>query len=198
MPAKADARTRILDSAADLFRRNGFSGTSMDGIAASARMSKRTLYACFPDKRAILESVLDQFIGQRYAAISTLAQRMTGDEAILSAMAQGLKDAATDEVALVMYRLLIAEAESLPELALRAHRYGLEQAEELLREPLLKLGVVDHVSAAKLLYDLLVIAPMHRMLVGADDLHLDVGQVVQIVLAVSSSAIRNVESQVKM
>lgn len=182
-PVKADARMRILDAAARLLRVHGFAGTSMDAIAASARMSKRTLYACFPEKRAILEAVLEQFIGERYAAIGQLSRSLSGDEAILLAMAQGLKDAATDEEALVMYRLLIAEAESLPELALLASRRGLEQAIDLMREPFHNLGVDDPAGATRLLYDLAVLAPMHRCLVGADDLHMDVGRIVRIVLA---------------
>ncbi|WP_313808469.1 TetR/AcrR family transcriptional regulator [Sphingobium sp.] len=180
---KADARMRILDAAAGLFRLHGLAGTSMDAIAASARMSKRTLYACFPDKHAILAAVLDQFIGERYAAIELLCRGLSGDDAILLAMAQGLKDAATDDDALAMNRLLIAEAESLPELALAANRRGLEQAIALMREPFRNLGVDDSAGATRLLYDLVVLAPMHRRLVGADDLHLDVGRIVQIVLA---------------
>lgn len=177
-----DARSRILDAAAHLFRRDGFSKTSMDGIAALAKMSKRTLYAGFPDKRAILEVVLDQFVARRFAAIARVSQESESDDAMVLRIAQGLNKAATDEEALTMYRLLIAEAESLPALALAVNEKGLGQAVEMLREPLRNCGVSEPEQAARLLYDLVVLAPMHRRLVGTDNLHIDVGDLVQIVL----------------
>lgn len=177
-----DARMRILDAAAHLFRRDGFAGTSMDAIAALARMSKRTLYAAFPDKRAILETVLHQFIASRFAAIERVIREPADAEALLLRIARGLNEAATDDDAIVMYRLLLAEAESLPMLALTANRDGLAQALDMLREPLRRCGVADADAAGRLLYDLVVLAPMHRRLVGADNLHMDVDAMVRTIL----------------
>lgn len=177
-----DARTRILDAAAHLFRRDGFSRTSMDAIAGLARMSKRTLYASFPEKRAILEVVLDQFMARRFAAIANVSGMSGSNETMVLRIVQGLNEAATDEDALTMYRLLVAEAESLPALALSANDKGLAQAVDMLREPLRKSGVADPDTAARLLYDLVVLAPMHRRLVGTDNLHVEVGVIVDIVL----------------
>lgn len=188
MPGLAP-RTRILDAAAYLFRRDGFSSTSMDAIAGVAKMSKRTLYSNFADKRAILEVVLDHFMGRRFAAITRVGHiSEPADEEVLR-IAQGLNDAATDEDALAMYRLLIAEAESLPTLALTANINGLAQAVDMLREPLLTCGCGQPDTAAHLLYDLVVLAPMHRRLVGADNLHCDVRVVVDVVLRGTGSAI---------
>ncbi|SCW61027.1 transcriptional regulator, TetR family [Sphingobium faniae] len=177
-----DARTRILDAAAHLFRSAGFSGTSMDAIAALARMSKRTLYAIFPDKRAILETVLHQFIARRFALIGRVNREPASDEAMLTRIVRGLNAMATDKDALIMYRLLVAEAESLPALALTANRDGLAQAVDMLREPLRKCGIADPDPAARLLYDLAVLAPMHRRLVGTDNLHMDIDALVHMVL----------------
>ena len=177
-----DPRLRILDAAAHLFRRDGFARTSMDAIAALARMSKRTLYGSFPDKRAILEAVLHQFIARRFATIERVSHGSASDEALLCRIARGLNAAATDEDALVMYRLLVAEAESLPALAFAANRDGLAQALDTLREPLRRCGVGDPDAAGRLLYDLVVLAPMHRRLVGTDNLHMDVDAIVRMVV----------------
>jgi TetR/AcrR family transcriptional repressor of mexJK operon len=176
------AQARILEAAATLFRRDGFAGTSMDAIAALARMSKRTLYAAFPDKRAILESVLDRFIAARYAAIARMIRDDKTDHAMLLHVAQGLHDAATDDESMTMYRLLVSEAGSLPQLAFTANRDGLAQAVAMLRGPLHGCGVADPDRAALLLYDLVVRAPMHRRLVDIDSLHMDVPTLVDIVL----------------
>lgn len=177
-----DARSRILDAAAHLFRREGFSGTSMDAIAALARMSKRTLYASFADKRSVLEAVLEQFIARRFAMIERISRDAASDEAILTRMVGALNAMATDEDALAMYRLLVAEAANLPALALAANRNGLTQAQAMLRQPLLHCGVRDPDRAACFLYDLAVLAPMHRRLVGMDNLHMDVAAIVRMVL----------------
>lgn len=49
---------RILEAASELFLENGYEVTSTAEIASHARVSKRELYACFRDKRAILTSVI--------------------------------------------------------------------------------------------------------------------------------------------
>jgi AcrR family transcriptional regulator len=56
--AKLDHQTRILDAASAAFLENGFEFTSTADIAKLARVSKRELYACFADKRAILAAVI--------------------------------------------------------------------------------------------------------------------------------------------
>lgn len=55
---KLDHETRILDAASQIFLENGFESTSTADIARLARVSKRELYACFGDKRAILAAVI--------------------------------------------------------------------------------------------------------------------------------------------
>src|SRR6478735_6010086 len=49
----------ILDAAYGLFRRKGFTRVSMDDIAASAAVTKRTLYHHFESKDALVGAVLD-------------------------------------------------------------------------------------------------------------------------------------------
>jgi TetR/AcrR family transcriptional repressor of mexJK operon len=56
--AKLNHQARILDAASTAFLENGFEFTSTADIAQLARVSKRELYACFADKRAILAAVI--------------------------------------------------------------------------------------------------------------------------------------------
>jgi len=51
----------ISDSAARLFFQQGFSKTTVDEIAESLGISKKTLYECFPGKDAIIEYTIDRF-----------------------------------------------------------------------------------------------------------------------------------------
>lgn len=53
-------RQAILQAAIDEFRANGFEATSMDRIAATAGVSKRTVYNHFPSKDALFAEILVQ------------------------------------------------------------------------------------------------------------------------------------------
>ena len=57
-------RRRILQAAADCFERDGFDGTTTRAIADRAGIAVGTLYAYFPDKRAILLELLDQTVAE--------------------------------------------------------------------------------------------------------------------------------------
>lgn len=56
---KKDTREAILASVARHIFRYGFASLTMEGAAAAARVSKRTLYAHFPGKEALLDAVLE-------------------------------------------------------------------------------------------------------------------------------------------
>ena len=59
-------RRRIIEAATEVFEEKGFSGASMDQIAAAAGFTKRTIYAFFLSKSAIqLAIVLDGFLSLR-------------------------------------------------------------------------------------------------------------------------------------
>jgi AcrR family transcriptional regulator len=54
----SDTRTRILAAAADEFGAHGFAATTIDRIAARARVNKAMIYYHFPDKRALYACIL--------------------------------------------------------------------------------------------------------------------------------------------
>ena len=53
-------RTAILEAAVTEFRQSGYETTSMDRIAASAGVSKRTVYNHFPSKEALFAEILQE------------------------------------------------------------------------------------------------------------------------------------------
>ena len=53
-------RLAILDAAAKLFVANGFGATSMDAIAAEARVSKRTVYSHFENKETLFAAIMEE------------------------------------------------------------------------------------------------------------------------------------------
>ncbi len=52
------ARQRILNTATDLFYREGINATGVERLASEASVSKRTLYQHFPSKTAVVEEYL--------------------------------------------------------------------------------------------------------------------------------------------
>lgn len=80
-------RKRILEAAYRLFRRQGYSRVSMDEIAASAELTKRTLYHHFRSKDDLLARVLEDQHDLALQAFQSFADKMTGSaEAIVEAM----------------------------------------------------------------------------------------------------------------
>ena len=62
-------RDAALQQATDAFWRAGFSGTSLDDLAAATGMNRPSLYAAFGDKRALYLHALDRYWRQAYAAM---------------------------------------------------------------------------------------------------------------------------------
>ena len=71
------ARQRILDTAAELFYRDGINATGVEKLAAEASVSKRTLYQHFPSKTAVVEEYL-RGMGQ---LVDDTVLRAAGDQA---------------------------------------------------------------------------------------------------------------------
>lgn len=67
-------RLAILQAAIDEFRGNGFEATSMDRIAATAGVSKRTVYNHFPSKDMLFAEILVQ-LWEKSTALIDLAYR---------------------------------------------------------------------------------------------------------------------------
>ena len=62
VPSDRTARQRILGAAREQFLAHGFRSVTMDDLAEGLGMSKKTIYAHFPSKSALLETMLlDKF-----------------------------------------------------------------------------------------------------------------------------------------
>jgi AcrR family transcriptional regulator len=87
----AQTRTRILEAAYKLFRRQGYSRVSMDDIASAAKLTKRTLYHHFKSKDQLLADVLEAQHHLALQAFRTFGDSLTGSaEAIVKAMFRDL------------------------------------------------------------------------------------------------------------
>ena len=55
-----DTKDRILETALELFARNGYLGTSMSDIAARLGLTKAALYKHYAGKQEILERIVER------------------------------------------------------------------------------------------------------------------------------------------
>jgi len=122
-------RTRkgIVAAASDLFLKHGFLGTNMDEIAATAEVSKQTVYSHFQSKEALFLEVVRSMTGGAGDEFQEQVADPDGDEPI----EEFLLDYATQLLTIVMTprlmqvrRLVIAEVERFPQLGEALHERG--------------------------------------------------------------------------
>jgi TetR/AcrR family transcriptional regulator, mexJK operon transcriptional repressor len=115
----------VLEAATNLFLLNGYVSTSMDDIAETAGVSKRTVYNNFADKEALFREVVMAATGiaEEFAA-DAAAELADPDDlpAALSALAHRLALSATDSRVVRLRRLLVGEAHRFPDLAAEYYR----------------------------------------------------------------------------
>ena len=113
-------RQTILSAGRELFLSNGYQGTSVDHIAASAEVSKQTVYKHFGDKHelllAIVNEALESTVAPFLGRIAALADT-TDLEADLTTLAADYLSAVLQEPVVQLRRLVIGEANRVPELA---------------------------------------------------------------------------------
>jgi TetR/AcrR family transcriptional repressor of mexJK operon len=116
----ARKRLTILSAGRDLFLSNGYQGTSVDQIAASAEVSKQTVYKHFGDKRELLLSIVNEALD---GAVTPFVDRIaaladtTDLEAEMTALAADYLRAVLQEPVVQLRRLVVGEANRVPELA---------------------------------------------------------------------------------
>ena len=122
-PTRAESEAigrRLREAAVAAFVANGFEGTTMEAVAAAAGVTRRTLYAKYPDKEALFAAVIPR-------ALADMPFRGVAFEVPDGDLRTALRRLAGQIVA----RLIEPEAVALRRLALReAHRIArLDQVE---------------------------------------------------------------------
>src|SRR3954454_13807505 len=118
-------RASIVGGAKDVFLRHGFEGASMDGIAATAGVSKMTVYRYFRSKEELFAGVIRDLCER---IIDEDLERMLEREAEEALRGIARKSAATrfarDTVEL--HRIVLAESRRFPVLGRLFYKSGPE------------------------------------------------------------------------
>jgi TetR/AcrR family transcriptional repressor of mexJK operon len=116
----------ILDAATALFLAEGYGAVSIEALAGSLRISKRTFYARFRNKADLFKAVVSRLIVRWRASFDAhLAAATSFEETLSEAATQILAVSMTPE-ALALYRIILAEAKRFPELAQVMNEVGAE------------------------------------------------------------------------
>jgi AcrR family transcriptional regulator len=121
--AAAALETTILDQATAAFLADGYAATTIEAIARSCAVAKRTIYARWAGKPALFRAVLERLIARWMSSAGGWAD---GDtlEATLRAAADDILAVALTPEAIALHRLVIAESGRFPELPLLLHQSG--------------------------------------------------------------------------
>lgn len=165
----------LLAEARAVFLQLGYAATTMDQVAARARISKNSLYREHPSKAALYAAVVSDWAASGRDAMRPALDRLAaaGDlERGLVELGDTLLRGVLSPPVLAMRRLVIDEARTQPEVARAYLRDSWERNISLLAETLDGLGrrgglvIDDPRAAAEELTWLLVGPPLNSALLG--------------------------------
>lgn len=113
-PRRSKKRDAIVEAARSLFCSEGFPRTSMDAVAATAGVSKATLYAHFASKADLYREIVGN-IANPYVRVSSEVLELPVEEG-LRVLANRFLDLILCPEALTNYRVMIFQGTEFPEM----------------------------------------------------------------------------------
>jgi AcrR family transcriptional regulator len=137
-PTREQAERRqeeLLDRALELFLEKGFELATIDAIAASVGMTKRTVYARYEDKSALFRAAVQRAIDRWIVPIEALHAVESDDlETTLRAVARIRMSNAISPAGLRLQRIINAESYRFPEILSLAYEQGMRPTIEFLAD----------------------------------------------------------------
>ncbi|WP_069110197.1 TetR/AcrR family transcriptional regulator [Jiangella alba] len=169
---RAARRDALLETAMRLFLAHGYGGTTIEMIAAEARVAKRTVYTTVGDKADLFVAVVRR-LGDR--VVNTVAPDAGDQVGDLHAFGVRLVRLMLSDEAIGLHRLVTGEAAKFPELAARHYANGPRRYIGVLSGMLAALPPEriavrsdDHEELAEQLFTLLMGEPHRRRMFGMD------------------------------
>jgi AcrR family transcriptional regulator len=155
----AEKLLALVDAATSEFLEYGYRRASIDRIAAAVRVSKATIYRQFGNKENLLRYIVQRDIFE--ASRRPLGQRPTSKdpETVLIDLAREALDRHLEPDNIRMHRLLVVEADFIPDLAQLFYEGRVRRLGEALENQLNTLGLPrpSH-SATRIFYTLATFA----------------------------------------
>lgn len=127
-PPRGQAEQReqeLLETALDLFLAHGYEGTSIEKIAAALGMAKRTIYALYPDKKALFMASLQRAINDWIVPVEVLRKHERDNlTETLFGIGQLLVDNVLTPQGIRLMRITNAESSRMPEISIYTYQQG--------------------------------------------------------------------------
>ena len=134
---KIDGETRaarkdreIIEAATAAFIAKGYDGTSMEEIATKAGASKQTVYKHFTDKETLFSEVVESTASQTNDVVESVTMLLSEAkfmEGGLQQLARRMTTTLMDDDLLKLRRLIIANADRMPQLGRSWYEKGFER-----------------------------------------------------------------------
>lgn len=165
---------RLLEAAQAVFLEQGYARTTMDAVARAAGTTRKTLYARYADKSALLSAVVERLLDAALAPMRVQRSSESGSpdaRTLLVTFGRELARLSAEPQVAGLNRLILAEAAQRPELAAlfgtlyaRAIAGVRECLDRLQRQGRLQLADPDRAAAAFI--EMVASLPRLRALLG--------------------------------
>ena len=136
-PSSRRKHQAIVDAARQVFLEQGFSATTMDMIAESAEVSKRTVYKHFDDKHSLFAAVV-RMLCDKVVPPSLHEMEIDNSEplTVLTRLAVQILSNLYAREQIALLRVVVTESQGFPELGALMYEQ-VEHTEDLIREYLM-------------------------------------------------------------
>ena len=178
-PTREQAEARheeLLDRALDHFLDQGFEQATIEAIAAAVGMTKRTVYARYPDKAALFHAAVSRAIARLAVPEERIAATDCGDlEQTLRNIARLRIDLVATPQGLKLQRIINTESYRFPDIFTDVYEFGALPTIKFLARLLKRetaagtLAIADPAMAANVFMSMAVSGPV-RMIVSGNPL----------------------------
>lgn len=130
--SEGELTLRILAAAKPVFLKEGYEVASVDAIAGSAGISKKTIYARFSSKEDLFEAIIVRFIEENVPSIEMAAAHDGPVAERLHRIALAMLEVALTAETIAVRRIIVAEAARFPEFARLLHDFGVARVAPLI------------------------------------------------------------------
>ena len=145
-PSSRIKHQAIVEAARQVFLNHGFSATTMDMIAESADVSKRTVYKHFEDKHALFAAVVHMLCDKVVPpSLNALDIEASEPDTVLTRLAVQILSNLYAREQIALFRVVVMETQSFPELGALMYEQ-VAHTEGLIRDYLAtqqRQGVLD-------------------------------------------------------
>ncbi len=166
--------SELLDAALNHFLDKGYEGATIEAIAASVQMTKRTIYARYPDKESLFLAAVLRAIEYNATPIERLRASVSDDiEQTLLAIAHLRVDQLMTPAGIKLQRIINTESYRFPEIFRWSYERGAFQVISFLADFLAKetragrLAIDDPAMAANLFMTMVVSGPVRFITSGS-------------------------------